>query len=304
MSIVPVKDRLVIDIKKDLEWLFFSESIVSGSTDIEMFTPNTHLQSIQGMPTSLTSYSPPPTYRLGRQFEDAIALLFKHSKGEKLLQRNLVITGESRTLGELDCLYKNSNGSCVHLELAIKFYLYTGDKNSLDSFIGPGGKDRLDKKWKRLVEHQLPLSNTPAALQAIHHMGFASPKIRQLLLTGILFYPYHNWRSFICPNPLLNPLHLRGWWLFQNQIDNLQDEPDIRFVILPRWHWIGGTKHYDTLNPLTFELMKQQVHADNKPKMLACVRWDREAQCWHEASRGFIVRDNWPTPLQKERFAP
>ena len=304
LGIVPVKDRLVIDIKKDLEWLVNSQPIINCPADFVVFSPSGHLKDLHRLPTSKTTYPAPPAYRLGRQFEDCISLLFQHSKQAQLLQRNLVITGEGRTLGELDCLYKNANKRCIHLELAIKFYLFkdanndvTSATHSLESFIGPGGKDRLDKKWKRLSEHQLPLSLTPAALQAIHNADFPTPQQRQLLLTGILFYPYKNWQSFIPQNPLINPQHLRGWWLFQQQVDALQDETDNRFVILPRCHWIGGIRHDDTPRPLTFIQMKQQVCEDNKPKMLARVQWDNALQCWHETSRGFVVRDNWPDPL-------
>ena len=305
LGIIPVKGQLVIDIKKDLQWLVNTQPIINCPADIDLFIPSTHLEDLDHWPAYTIAYPAPPAYRLGQQFEDCIAVLFQHSKQAKLLYRNLVITGEKRTLGELDCLYENTKKSCIHLELAIKFYLYTGvahdgtksTETKLDSFIGPGGKDRLDKKWKRLIEHQLPLSKTPAALQAVHSAGFPTPEQHQLLLTGILFYPYANWQSFIPHNQLINPQHLRGWWLFQQQIDALQNEEASCFIILPRWHWMGGIAHYDTLSPLSFAQMKQQVCEDNKPKMLACVQWDSTQQCWHEASRGFVVRDNWPTPL-------
>lgn len=300
-----MKDRLIIDIKKDLEWLVDSHPLINCPADIKVFTPANHLKDLHRLPTSEMIYPAPPAYRLGRQFEDCIDLLFQHSEQAKLVQRNFVITGEKRTLGELDCLYGDTNKRCIHLELAIKFYLYTGIDNDvtksathgLESFIGPGGKDRLDKKWQRLAEHQLPLSYTPAALQAIHDAGLPTPKQRQLLLTGILFYPYDNWQSFIPNNPLINSQHLRGWWLFQHQVDALQDQRDSCFVLLPRWYWMGGIRHFEILNPLTFTQVKQQVCKDNKPKMLACVQWNGTKQCWEETSRGFVVRDNWPTPL-------
>jgi hypothetical protein len=300
-----VKDRLVIDIKKDLQWLVSSQPIINCPAGIDVFIPSDQLIDLHHWPTSTMTYPAPPAYRLGKQFEDCIAVLFQHNKQATLLQRNLVIAGEKRTLGELDCLYESAGSSCIHLELAIKFYLYTGadhdvtksTASGLERFIGPGGKDRLDKKWKRLIEHQLPLSKTPVALQAIHSAGLPTPEQRQLLLTGILFYPYDNWQSFIPKNQLINPQHLRGWWLFQRQIDALHNEADSYFVILPRWHWMAGIAHYNTLSPLSFTQMKQQVCEDNKPKMLACVQWDSTQQCWHESSRGFVVRDNWPTPL-------
>ena len=83
-----------------------------------------------------------------------------------------MIQTPERTLGELDLIYQNSNASeVVHLELAIKFYLLNKGGTQLTDFVGPAGHDRLDLKWDRLRQHQLPLSHTGEALDFLQHTG-------------------------------------------------------------------------------------------------------------------------------------
>ncbi|SFG13851.1 hypothetical protein SAMN05216175_103388 [Neptunomonas qingdaonensis] len=301
-----MKDSVVVDINKDLQWLADAHPIMNLPDGIEAFIPSDHLKNPHHIPASWRTYPEPPAYRLGRQFEDCIALLLQQSADAQLLQRNLIITGENRTLGELDCLYTNAAGECIHLELAIKFYLYRGDENALasdlvygsetglENFVGPGGKDRLDKKWQRLIQHQLPISSTPAAIAAMHNAGLSTPTHRQLLLTGLLFYPYQDWQTYPLANKSLSPQHNRGWWLFQHQINQLLCEAEVAFIVLPRWYWIGGLHHYESPAPLTHEELMYNVLEDSEPKMIAIIKWNTQGQCWEECSRGFIVRNDWP----------
>lgn len=309
-----MKDSVVVDINKDLHWLVDAHPIMNLPDDIEAFIPNDHLKNPRRLTASWRTYPAPPAYRLGRQFEDCIERLLQHSDNVQRLQRNLIIKGENRTLGELDCLYENSLGESVHLELAIKFYLYTSVENGLTegfasdledgfaggledglkNFVGPGGKDRLDKKWQRLIQHQLPISSTPTALAAIHNAGWSAPDQRQLLLTGLLFYPYQDWQTCQPAITSLNPQHNRGWWLFQHQIHQLLNESDAGFIVLPRWHWIGGLYHYETPAPLTHQALTDCVLTDTGPKMVAIIKWSCRRQHWEELSRGFIVRNDWP----------
>ncbi len=293
-----MKDAVVVDINKDLQWLVDARPLINLPDGITAFIPGDHLKSPCPLASQWRRYPAPPAYRLGRQFEDCIERLLQYSNNIQRQQRNLIIKGESRTLGELDCLYESTNGECIHLELAIKFYLCNVSLNApfaeLSDFIGPGGKDRLDKKWLRLLQHQLQISSTPEALAAIHAAGFSAPTKRELLLTGLLFYPYQDWQTCLPAIKSLNPQHNRGWWLFQHQIDQLLNEGDISFLILPRWHWIGGLYHYESPTPLTHQALADIISQGSEANMIAIITWDNERQHWKELSRGFIVPNNWP----------
>ncbi len=298
-----MKDVVVVDINKDLQWLADARPLMNPPEGITAFIPGDHLKNPCLPASQWRTYPAPPAYRLGRQFEDCIEQLLQYSNNIQRQQRNLIINSASRTLGELDCLYENTNGECVHLELAIKFYLCNAPFNiasaGLSDFIGPGGKDRLDKKWLRLLQHQLPISCTPEALAAIHAAGFSAPAKHELLLTGLLFYPYQDWQTCLPAIKSLNPQHNRGWWLFQHQIDQLLKESDVSFLILPRWHWIGGLYHYESPTPLTHQELAEYVLKDTEPKMVAIIKWGLGAQHkrhphWEELCRGFIVHNDWP----------
>ncbi|SIT10476.1 DUF1853 family protein [Neptunomonas antarctica] len=309
-----MKDRLVIDIEKDLQWFLNTKALMNTPATIEQFTAAEHLIGEQDFPPALMNYPAPPAYRLGLQFEDCIELLFKHSTRSQLLYRNLIIKYNRRVIGELDCLYQNAAGDNVHLELAIKFYLLHPPFSGLECFIGPGGRDRLDIKWQRLLQHQLPLSLLPETLNTLNELGVKPPVKHELLLTGMLFYPYQNWTSLDVPFLCVNPQHHRGWWLFQNQIHLLSPEikSQYSFFILPRWHWMGGISHYETLQPLNYQTLIEHVLMDDEPKMVVIIKKNEEwlasqkkghkefQEEWQEVSRGFIVRNNWPETKPKQ----
>ena len=261
---------------------------------IDLFEPIHHMTTPLILPVLPMYYPPPPAYRLGLQFEDVIEQLFKYSKNSRLLHRNLKIKNANRVLGELDCLYENATRECVHLELAIKFYLFHTPFRGIEDFIGPGGRDRLDIKWRRLTLHQLPLSSTLDAIKIINSAGHNTPHKQELLLTGILFYPYSYWKTCKPGIDSLDPHHNRGWWLYQHQIDLLLSELKSRFIILPRWHWVGGLNHYEIPEPLDHGVLRDKVLNDNEPKMVAVIKWNVKQQEWQEKSRGFIVRNDWP----------
>ena len=62
--------------------------------------------------------------KLGHLYEDALATVLAASPSIELLERNLQIQENIHsTVGELDFLIRDGNGTLTHLELATKFYL-------------------------------------------------------------------------------------------------------------------------------------------------------------------------------------
>lgn len=103
------------------------------------------------------------TRLLGCYFEALWHFYFNHNPSIEASYCNLQIQSEpqgrtlqGRTLGEFDALIKTSAGHHYHLELACKFYL-----EHEDLWLGPQGKDRLDIKYDRTYQHQLPILHTP-----------------------------------------------------------------------------------------------------------------------------------------------
>ena len=305
-------DTLVIDISNDIKWLSTSYPLLQ-TPDVELFVTN---QPINQQTTHKQHYPALPAFRLGHVFEDVVNEFIKLSIDCDLLARNIQIYDSTRTLGELDCLYYHRvDQQAVHLEIAIKFYLYypellpqktTHSKSSgLDRFIGPGGKDRLDKKWTRLINHQLKLSDNPSALETLRTKKLPLPDHSELLLTGYLFYPYEmNKNEIFNQNQALqhviHPQHQYGWWLTAGNIELLEAhayKEDWYFIILPKHYWIGGCAHYnnDEISRLcmNFKALKQTLTAGiDLPVHL--VTMHNKGDRFTEVARGFVVSDNWP----------
>ncbi len=285
--------KLVVDIQKDLNWIYQAPPLMLAPIGIaELFTPSAPA-SVKLAQNTLLKLPAPPRYRLGKQFEETVSLLLNNNPlCASLIARNTPITVNKQTLGELDFLYRDNRGDVVHLEVAIKFYLFTAPYNGLSSFIGPGGRDRLDKKWQRLTEHQLQLSHQTIVQNYLIEHHIPVPTKQELLLTGYLFYPIGFSDTCALPHEI-NPKHLKGWWCYPNQLHQLDTDEDVRFYILPRYHWIAGILHQTSDDSMSFKELAYRVEDLNLPCMIAVTRMDATG-VRKEESRGFIVPDNWP----------
>lgn len=245
------------------------------------------------LPNQIHHYPPSPAYRLGRQFEDVISTALELT-GCQLLGRNIPLYEGKRTLGELDFIYQTPHQQIVHLEAAVKFYLFSPTTDSIDplaAYIGPNGRDRLDKKWQRLINHQLPLLHQPVTTTTLQRAGIALPDQQQLLLTGMLFYPLLSATNL--PEPLdIHPQHNRGWWLHQRNLHPALFNTQDRFIVLPRWYWLGALSHQPSPTALTYQQLCRQLKETTPPCMLAVIR--EENGRWRETGRGIIVQDSWP----------
>ena len=289
-----MSDGLLVDIHKDLTWLYDAPPLLADTTMMANFNPADH-RSHNVLSQEWHTYPCAPAYRLGKQFEDVVAALIRNSPSTKLLARNLTILDKKRTLGELDYLIQQAGGQILHLEVAIKFYLHHPQIHGLSSFIGPGGRDRLDIKQHRLQTHQLPLTKKAEVHQALLNLGLPFPTHRAALLTGYLFYPYHTYHTAYWPKITeLHSDHYKGWWLRHSEIEQLDTRPgsDTYFVILPRHHWIAGLEHQKNPTPLTATELKIQVTETYSPNMI--VEAKEEKGRWQTVSRGIIVKDSWP----------
>lgn len=285
-----------VDLEQDLAWLLTSQALMSATPLVDIFKP----QDVTPVPSLsidyLKTYPAQPAYRLGKHFEDCVNRLFEASSSHHILAHNIVIQTPTRTLGELDLIYQNNDAQVVHLELAIKFYLLNKGGTQLADFVGPAGHDRLDLKWHRLCQHQLTLSHRPLVLDFLRQQSLPIPTQRQLLLTGMLFYAYENWQSTQVDKIGLNPLHKRGWWLEHHELAQLQHSKshDRGFIILPKWHWIGGPRHYRQPQPMDYNALVLNTTLDPWPNMV--LLYER-ANC-HEPfvykSRGLILATKKP----------
>lgn len=233
---------------------------------------------------ALPFYSPSPDdevpSRLGLYYENLINTLLNNSLQLTDIERNISVRNGKITLGEFDFLGRD-NDLGFHLECAIKFYLRIGSGAQLDHFIGPGKKDRLDIKWQRMLEHQLLLSKTEDGKRVCQELKLL-PEAVAILLQGYLFHPYTEWNQNQQFHPAINPNHLRGWWIRENQLKELTEA--YQFVLLRKPYWLSSSRY----NRLNFQEMCNQLNLERGPQLIARICEDN-----HELDRGFIVPQDW-----------
>jgi hypothetical protein len=308
-------EEVEIDISIDLMWLRESKPLMrSDSTKAE----SVPLQSLSSdtPPSDLRHYPAPPRFRLGRVFEDVMCKAIELSDQYELALRNYKIMQNKITLGEMDFLVRDKydkQSLVKQWELAIKFYLFRPHfetRQPLERFLGPGGQDRLDKKWFRLIDHQLGMSQREEAAQQLSAEGYQLTNDPAYWLTGILFYPL----GFAPENAfeleptlkeLINPDHKKGIWLHRHQCHTLGKycEYEDRFWIIQKHHWIAGFKHFDE-DKASLLTPHELHHALAHQSHAAQVAWVRhDGTQYQEISRLMVVSDDWPVgaPARPER---
>ena len=170
--------------------------------------------------------------KLGHLYEDALATLLASSPQLELLEQNLQIQENIHsTVGEMDFLIREADGTLTHLELATKFYLAMKTDHDV-VFPGPDSRDNYNRKIDRLLSHQLTLVE--------RHKAHLPPAYREAAITvkqliyGCLF-------DHIChAEPSLpkfsNPRCRRGKWLHHAELlDHFPD--DSQFHLIPKHLW-------------------------------------------------------------------
>ncbi|WP_322361987.1 DUF1853 family protein [Pseudomonas sp. Teo4] len=227
--------------------------------------------------------------RLGLYYESLWQFALHHAPGVELLASNLAIRSGGKTLGELDIVLRDPQGT-HHLELAIKLYLGPADGPGLDpqQWLGPGCHDRLGTKLAHLADHQLPMSADSRSQEALSTLGIEQVQAH-LWLGGYLFYP---WAGKTEPPDGANSQHLRGRWIRRSSWAGQRDE---RWQPLPRHAWLAPARVEDADGwpPGTFQSWLAKLDALAPAQLL--VRLEPQADgSWQEAERVFLVADCWP----------
>lgn len=197
-------EQLSHPVVRDLAWAVFSEDLIlaasigSASNALQscalcVLTParESWLLALDGAPQALLDHlGASREGRLGLYFESLWHFFLKSDPAAELLAHNLPVRDAGQTLGEFDCLYRcRDSDEIVHLELAVKFYLHTGNRRTGDSraeWLGPGRHDRLDSKLDHLAAHQTRLAAQPAA-QRLLAADNLIPQRREVAIKGRLF---------------------------------------------------------------------------------------------------------------------
>lgn len=275
---------------RDLAWVLGSAPLVAGTFEdcrwLDTAWSTEARSDSAPLLTALTD-DPAPLHvrlqsrrscRLGHYFETLLAFWLEQSSRYQLLAHCLPVRDGQRTLGEYDFIVRDTEREVVqHWEVALKFYLGVDG-----AWLGPGLRDRLDRKLAHIRHHQSQLSLTPAGAACLAERGLQVNE-RCVLLKGRLFYPADAEQSCLPP---VNPGHERGFWIAEQAFARWACA-DSRWQLLARSDFLAPVSGDIGVTPQ--ELLRQRPAPMTQPLLVAQMSEGQELQ------RGFIVPEHWPS---------
>tara|TARA_B100000795_G_scaffold255670_1_gene227486 strand:- start:634 stop:1497 length:864 start_codon:yes stop_codon:yes gene_type:complete len=237
-------------------------------------------------------------YKLGLRFEAIVSHWIDLEPSLNLLAKNLVVHDGNRTIGEFDLIVEN-NGTVEHWELAIKFYLGTGDVSNLDNWHGPDPSDTLARKINRMESHQLRLSHHPAGKKLLEKNNWDVRRARSLV-KGRLFHPYQSFslQQFLVP-PNVNSGHEKGWWLTDAEFALAPALRNARFVILERSNWLAPLSSAGNAQIMNHQ---KTVSFLSGIKAKGTIPIAQLTEGGKELSRGFVAFPQWLTDIDAQKI--
>lgn len=277
---------------RDLDWavkspLLMSEGPVLEDLDLCQVDP-AHLAAFLNAVTSR---------RVGRYFERLILYWLQHVRAARIVAESLPIRDHQRTLGEIDFLFYDEREQFTHWETAVKFYLHYPRENASGShYIGPNAADTFERKTARLLEQQLPLSET----------HFPEVAVRQAFVKGRIFYHPHLGPPTYQPQHLA-PDHLRGIWIRASELASLQEPGEAKYRILQKPFWLaeGTVGDPDTgvfLLPDLEQLLAKHFADFSYPVLISRLADPRQPLL--KPTHIFVVSESWPEPPAANRTTP
>ena len=229
---------------------------------------------------------------LGEYFEILLATWLREITPAEFLGANIQVHGGEGTIGEFDLVFRR-DGMCHHWELAAKFYLGHPGPRGEQSWYGPNPRDRLDKKWTRLCNHQLRLAEQPAARDVLHTLGVDGDVDSRAFLKGYFYVPLDASYE-VELHPDANEDAVRGWWVhrssFEEHRDRLEPEEPLRWMRLPRLRWLSPARLTDRDREHHFDDLLDALHPGRPAHVAGLAETDEGPR---EVTRGFIVPDSW-----------
>lgn len=177
------------------------------------------------------------TRRIGLYAERLLCSLFKVLPDHHLLAHNLQIHHDDpskQTLGALDFLIQTPQG-IEHLELTVKFYLKLHIRGGWDQWLGPNERDTMAQKMRKMLTHQLPLSQHPSTQKQFMRLNLPLVHLRSLFCIGHIFEEVIAKKDAVTLTQDLP----RSVWIRQNHFAHVQAMCETtRWVIRPYPDWL------------------------------------------------------------------
>lgn len=279
--------------RRRMKWAVSSPTLLDLPECHDFCSNHDHLNSLLAAIDQCAPFErDQPNGRMGKYFEQLVIEAIKLDPTKELILSNLPILEGKITVGEIDLIIHDLElDEFQHWEIALKFYLQTKEGEALDLMIGPNAKDDLDRKIRKLFEKQLPLSDHLVVQEicAIHGIERLSKK---LFLKGMFFY--HGGTTKVFPKDV-NPEHQVGWWIHLREMSDFL-APHLSWCICHKPDWIGPLQLADDNSLMTKNQMLSWINSEfeSSQRSLLLIGMKKENDRWIEASRGFVVSDEWP----------
>lgn len=270
----PFDEQIILN---DLRWVCAAPSLLEAHSQIWQPT-SLNIDQITGKLDSkhLSSLALARKKKLGGYFEQLVFSLFSLSDDYQVLAFNQVINNSERTLGELDLLIKHKSGEIIHLELALKFYLWAeSDQASQFNWVGAGLTDFLALKLARLASHQLKISQK--AIKQHCWPDLPKPDRSLLWIPGRLFLPegmaFAQTIGNFSDSPWqLNPLALTSYWQIDHDISTQAENA------LVKGDWLTGYASRPQTAMKRYQLPMQFAGKENSPVFILPINWQNDAK--------------------------
>lgn len=226
---------------------------------------------------------------LGHYFEKLIFFWIKHDPEIELVLHNLQVVEDGRTLGEVDLIVR-INDEVQHWELALKYYLGHASSPKGKEWIGPNPVDRLDLKLKKMIDHQLGMSDHKSVKEILEEKGITKLN-KRCFVKGYFYYPGSNEMS---PPGEAGCFHNRSMWIYVDQLDQIPKKYALARKEKRAWLCPSEFKEYELVKRAKIPFMLKQ-HKKKKPQLYALL--EEQEGSLREVSSVFIAPRNWPNSI-------
>ena len=213
--------------------------------------------------------------RLGKLIEQFVLYELEQDESIQVLKSNVQVFRDQITIGELDCLIKQSAVN-IHLEIVYKFYLYDPSiSTELNRWVGPNRNDSLILKLNKLKEKQLPLLYHPATAKLLNKLNTKSADFKQrVCFKAQLFVPFNSLESSF---QYVNKKCVKGFYIRQSDLTLFTNHT---YYIPSKLDWLIEP-HLDVewISTQTFQSTISELLASHKSPL-----------CWAKSTEGKIQK--------------
>lgn len=260
---------------RDLRWVVETPSLIDGDNVVAPSTFNVGDIDPDELHRFLADRA---GHRVGRYFENLILFWLTRIRQIDLVAHGHQIQDGTKTVGEIDFLFRDEAGRLNHCEAAVKFFLHHPHDGTSD-YPGPNARDNFEKKVAKLFDKQLRVSEE----------YFPDVEVREAFVRGLIFYHPSIGEPETGPDRL-SCSHLRGIWVRSSELQLLQKFDNCRGSILNKPLWLS---HPDSSECVSWSVLVDELTehfaGSDFPVMVSLM--DAPAS---EVCRAFVVSDSWP----------